>query len=64
VNDAGAFLSAYTRKALKPVQKRVDQSPAVDSGAGVDDHACGLIDRHDIVVFIEDDQRDRFGSGV
>jgi hypothetical protein len=34
------------------------------AGSRVDDHACGLVDGEDVVVFIEEVERDGFGLGL
>ena len=45
------------------MEQGIDEGAGVDAGAGVDHHAGGLIDGDDGGVFVEDAERDVFGSG-
>ncbi len=64
VDDAGAEVAADAGERVEAVEQGVDQGAGVDAGAGVDHHAGGLIDGDDGGVFVEDAERDVFGSGV
>ena len=61
VDDTGAKDVAALREGLTATEERVDESAFVVSGAGVDDHAGGLVDGYDVGVFVEDVERDGFG---
>jgi hypothetical protein len=65
VHDAGAFLAADAREvAAEMMQERVDQRARGRPRRGMDDHARGLVDDHEVGILVQDLQRDRFGHGV
>ena len=64
MDDAGAEDVAALRERLAAAEERVDERAGVVSGAGVDDHAGGLVDGEDVVVFVEGFERDGFGFGA
>jgi hypothetical protein len=64
VDDAGPQLAAQRGERLEAIKQRVDQRAGVHSRARVNHHAGGLVDGYEIVVFIEDAQRNRFGHGA
>jgi hypothetical protein len=45
-------------RVMAVIQQRIDQSPAVDAGRRMHDHALRLVDDDDILIFIQDIQRD------
>ena len=61
VNDAGTQRIAGLRKRLAAAEERVDESAGNCSGASVNGHAGGFVDGDDVVVFVEDIERDGFG---
>jgi hypothetical protein len=63
MNDAGAERVATLRERLTAAEQRVDESAAKISGSGVDDHSGGFVDGDDVIVFVEDVERDGFGFG-
>ncbi|MNU02799.1 hypothetical protein D3C72_2466160 [compost metagenome] len=44
-------------------QQRIDQRAIRRAGSGVDHHTDGLVDDNELVVLIEDVERDIFGMG-
>jgi len=48
---------------LAAAEERVDECAGDRSGAGVNGHAGGFIDDDDVVVFVENVERDGFGLG-
>ncbi len=64
MDDAGAEDVAALGERLAAAEERVDERAFVIAGAGVDDHAGGLVDGDDVVVFVEDVERDGFGFGA
>lgn len=61
VNDTWPFFSADTRPCRAVVQQRVDQSVFAVTRARMDCQARWFIDDDEVVVFVEDLQRNRFG---
>jgi hypothetical protein len=69
VDDAGAEVSADAGELVEVVEESVDEGAVVagvvgDAGAGVDHHACGLVDDGEVLVFVEDLEGDVLGEGV
>lgn len=64
MDDARAELvfgvRSATRKRLTAAEQRIDQSAAGVPGAGMDAHACWLVDDKEVVVFVENIERDCF----
>ena len=65
VDDAGAQLAADTFDVRAVVEHGVDERVLGVAGRGMDDHAGRLVYDDDVVVFIDDDERDglRLGEG-
>jgi len=64
VDDAGAQRAADVRKlsqAPEFIEERGGEGASGLTGAGVHDHAGGLIDYDDLIVLIEDGEREVFG---
>jgi hypothetical protein len=59
VHYAGTQHIAALRKRLAPAKQRADQRAAGIARAGVHGHPRGLVDRQDIVIFVENIQRYR-----
>src|ERR1022692_3412539 len=64
MHDAGPQIAAQRGKRLEAAEQRVDQRAGMHSGAGVHHHACGLVDGHEVLVFVEHAQRNGFGFGA
>ena len=69
MHDAGARLAADLRKLGEAVQQRVNQRAAIAivvgrARAGVHHHAGRLIDDGEVVVFVDDVERNIFGHGA
>jgi hypothetical protein len=69
MDDAGAEIAAGGREFGEVEEQRVDEGAAVSfvvgaTGAGVDHHAGRFIYDGEVLVFVEDVQRDVFGCGV
>ena len=45
-------------------EQGVDQRAGIDAGAGVHHHARGFVDGHEILVFVEHTQWNRFRLGA
>ena len=59
VHDPGAALTAYSGEAVSAVpEQRVDKCAIAVAGGGVYDHASGLVDDYQIIVFIDHIKRD------
>ena len=68
MHDSRAHLSAKARQRRKVMQQGVDERAPIagilaGSGSGMDHHASGLVDDGQVVVFIDDLQRNVFGHG-
>jgi len=64
VDDAGAEYVAALGERLAAAQECVDHGAGMVAGSRVDNHACGLVDGEDVVVFIQEVERDAFGLGL
>ena len=65
VDYSGADNAVYARKAVSAVvQESVNESPRVVAVSRVYHHALGLVDHKEVVVLIDDIQRDILGNGV
>jgi hypothetical protein len=69
MDDARAEVSAYAGELVEVEEEGVDEGAlgagfVSGSGAGVDHHACRLVDDGEVFVFVEDVERDVFGGGV
>ena len=64
VDDAGTQWIAGLRKRLAAAEERVDERAGNCAGAGMDGHAGGFVDGDDVVVFVENIERNRFGFGA
>ena len=64
MNDAGAKGVAGLRERLAAAEEGVDERAGGVAGAGVDGHAGGLVDGDDVVVFVENVERNGFGFGA
>ncbi len=60
MDDAGPVIAADIRELAEAMQKRVHQRSRVLSRAGVHRHPCGFIHRDQIVIDIEDVERQVF----
>ncbi len=64
VDDSGAFDPADAAKALAAMMDEgIDQRAVLIAGGGVHDHASGLVDDDQMLVLIEDVQRNGLGLG-
>src|SRR5256885_12153685 len=61
MNDAGPQRVTALRERLAAAEKRVDERAARVPCSGVDRHASGLVNNDEVVVFVEDVERDGFG---
>ena len=61
VHDAGPQFAADPRKRAETVQQGVHQRAGMHARAGVHHHAGGLVDGHQVGIFIEDAERDVSG---
>ena len=70
MDDAGAQVAVDCERLLKWRRRALTSVPWVRSfgsacsGSGVDHHAGGLVDDGEVVVFVDDVERDVFGEGV
>ena len=60
MNDAGPQRVTALRKRLAAAEKRVDERAARVPCSGVNGHTGGLVDDDEVVVFVEDVERDGF----
>ena len=63
VDDAGAQFAADAAQVVKVVQERVDERAVLIAGGGVNDHAAGLQDDGEIVILIENRERNFLRDG-
>ena len=61
MHDAGPLLAADAAEIVDVVQQRVDERAAGMPGRRMHDHARRLVDDDQVVVLVEDGQRQRFG---
>ena len=61
MHDPGPLLAADAAEIVDVVQQRVDQRAARMARRRMDDHPRGLVDHDEVVVLVEDRQRQRFG---
>lgn len=64
VNDAGAELAGGAREGAEAMQQRVNQGSRMHACARVNDHTGGLIDGHDVGIFVQDGEREWLGNGT
>jgi hypothetical protein len=73
MDDAGAEIAADVGELGEVEEEGVDEGASVafvyatkggSAGSGVDHHAGGLVDDGEVLVFVEDFERDVFGDGV
>ena len=64
VHDAGTQRIGGLRERLAAAEERVDERAGDCARASVHDHAGGFVDGDDVVVFVEDLERNRFGFGT
>ena len=73
VDDSGAEFAAEVRELVEVMQQRVDEGSAValvsfpgsgGSRAGVNHQSGGLVDDGEVLVLVEDGERDVLGEGV
>jgi hypothetical protein len=73
MDDAGAEVAAYVGEFGEVKEEGVDEGASValvqtaqggSAGSGVDHHAGRLVDDGEVLVFVEDFERDIFGDGV
>ena len=64
MHDARPRLAANAAQPVDVVQERVDERARRVPGGRVHDHARRLVDDHEVVVLVEDRERERFGPGV
>src|SRR5579862_4929850 len=69
MNNAWAHLSANSREAREMMQKRIDECAPVarifrGSGPGMYHHPRRLVDDGQVVIFVEDIERNLFGNGT
>ena len=63
MDDAGAQFAADAAQVVKVVQERVDERAVLIAGGGVNDHAAGLQDDGEIVILIENCERNFLRDG-
>jgi hypothetical protein len=61
--DARTEIPIHGRQSSEVMQQSVDQRSFVMPCPGVNHHSSGLIDYHDIVILIQDGERQFFGTG-
>ena len=64
MDDAGTQGIGGLRERLTAAEERVDERAGDCAGAGMDGHAGGFVDGDDVVVFVEDIERNGFGFGA
>ena len=64
VHDARPLLAADAAQIVDVMQQRVDQRAARVAGRRVHDHARRLVDDDQVVVLVDDRQRQRLGCGA
>ena len=63
VDQSGPHVAALEkRQVLQMIGQGVDQRPRIVAVAGMDDHAGGLVDDNQVVVFIQNVERNVFGN--
>ena len=58
MDDAGAELAADAAQVVHVKEQRVDERLVGVAGGGMDDQAGGLVDHDDVVVLVEDRERE------
>ncbi len=61
VHDAGALDASDALPVAHVVQERVHERARGVAGSGMDDEPRRLVDREQVVVFVQDRQRNRLG---
>ena len=64
MHDPRSQFSAGSREFAKMVQQSIHQGSAALAGAGMHDHARGLVDHRQPIIFIDNLQRNVFGRGA
>src|SRR5579884_243716 len=64
MHNAWAQFTSHCRQPLEAMQERVYQRALCDPRAGMHRHAGGLVHRHQIVVFVENLERNLLGKGA
>ncbi len=63
VHDAGPPLAADPGKAVAAMRnQRIDQRPGPMAGGGMNDEVAGFVDDDDVVVLVDDIERNGFGG--
>ena len=63
VDDAGAQFAADAAQVVEVVQERVDERAVLVAGGGVNDHAAGLQDDGEVIILIENRERNFLRDG-
>ena len=63
MDDAGAQFAADAAQVVKVVQERVDERAVLIAGGRVNDHAAGLQDDGEVVILIENRERNFLRDG-
>ena len=63
MDDARAERSLDLRELREVMEQGVDEGSVMDTGSSMDGHAGRLVDDDDVGVFVDDVERDVFGSG-
>src|SRR6266542_671555 len=64
VHDPRASLAAHGRPAAPATKQRMHQRPGVVARRRMHDHAGGFVDHHQVVVLVDDLQRDQLASDL
>jgi hypothetical protein len=64
MHDTGPKFAAGRGERSEAVQQSVDEGSGVNSGSGVHHHAGGLVDGREIVILIQDLERDIFRDSL
>lgn len=64
VDDAGAQLAGGARERVETVQKRVYERSRMHACTGMHHHTGGLVNGHDVGIFVQDRERDLLGGGA
>jgi hypothetical protein len=64
MNNAGPQFAGVAGESAEAMQERIDQRAGMDACAGMHDHAGGLIDGHDVRIFVEDGEGDLLRCGM
>ena len=69
MDDAGPEFSSYSREGREVMQQGVDQRSTIalivgGAGASVHHHACRLVDDRQIIILVQDVERNLFRNGT